>query len=190
MRSALDTLYRLSGALSAFFLMMIGVSIVGQIAGRFINVAFDATEISGFCMAASMFLGLAYTFRAGAHIRVSLLITRLGLGGRRWVQILCCALGGFGCIYFAVNVWMIVLESREFGDTSPGLMAVPFWIPQIGMAVGISIMAIAFLDEMVAVLRGKQPDFTDAEAQAIGEIELVEVPAENAKSRDMAGAVR
>ncbi len=179
MRRALDRLYKVSGALSAFFLMMIGVTIVGQILGRFVNVAFDATEISGFCMAASMFLGLAYTFRSGAHIRVSLLITRLGMGGRRWVEILCCALAGGGCLYFAWNAWEIVLESKEFGDTSPGLMAVPFWIPQIGMATGISILAVAFLDEMVEVLMGKQPDFTDAEAQAIGEIEVVTVSAED-----------
>jgi TRAP-type C4-dicarboxylate transport system permease small subunit len=61
MRRFLDSVYAVSGGLSAFFLMMIGVSILGQIIGRRFNVAFDATEISGFCMAASTFLGLAYT---------------------------------------------------------------------------------------------------------------------------------
>ncbi len=169
MRRSLDTLYRASGGLSAFFLMMIGVTILGQIVGRLLGVAFDATEISGFCMAASTFLGLAYTLRAGAHIRVNLLVGRFGPQGRRVVEIWCCALGGLGIAYFSVNAWMMTYDSLVFGDTSPGLMAVPFWIPQIGMSLGATILAISLFDELFQVLGGKVPEFLDAEAQAIGE---------------------
>ncbi len=61
------------------------------------------------------------------------------------------------------------MSSFLFGDTSPGLMAVPFWIPQIGMALGSTIMAIGLVDELVQTLAGKIPDFADAEAQAIGD---------------------
>lgn len=181
MRRALDLMYRLSGGLAAFFLAMIGVTIVLQILGRFLNFAFDATEISGFCMAASLFLGHAYTFNTGSHIRVNLLISRLGLGGKRWIEIWCCALGTIGCAYFAWNAWEMTVESLDFGDKSPGLMAVPFWIPQVGMSLGITMLAIGFLDDLVQVLRGKVPDFADAEAQAIGD-EL------EAASADMAAA--
>lgn len=169
MRRFLDTLYTVSGALAAFFLMMIGVSILLQIAGRLLNIAFDATEISGFCMAASTFLGLAYTLRAGAHIRVNLLISRFGPRGRRLIEIWCCALGGVALAFFSVNAWMMVYDSMVYGDTSPGLMAVPFWIPQIGMALGGTILAVALFDELAEVLGGKTPEFLDAEAQAIGE---------------------
>jgi TRAP-type C4-dicarboxylate transport system permease small subunit len=179
MRHHLDRLYRVSGILSAFFLMMIGVTILGQIAGRFLNFAFDATEISGFCMAASTFLGLAYTLNAGAHIRVNLLIGKLAPQGRRTVEIWCCAVGGVAFAFFAVNAWAMTWESFVFGDTSPGLMAVPFWIPQSGMSLGATIMAIGLFDELVQVLRGKVPDFADAEAQAIGEELEVGVAAMN-----------
>lgn len=169
MRRFLDTVYAVSGGLSAFFLMMIGVSIFGQIVFRRFGIAFDATEISGFCMAASTFLGLAYTLRAGAHIRVNLLIGRFGPAGRRWTEIWCCGLGGAALAFFSVNAWLMTFESFEFKDTSPGLMAVPFWIPQIGMSLGATILAVALFDELLQVLRGKIPEFLDAEAQAIGE---------------------
>lgn len=169
MRPALDALYRLSGLLSAFFLMMIGVTILAQIAGRFLDFAFDATEISGFCMAASTFLGLAYTLNAGAHIRVNLLVGKLAPKNRRWIEIWCCVVGVAAFALFSVKAWEMAYESFLFGDTSPGLMAVPFWIPQIGMALGGTIMAIGLLDELVLTLGGKIPDFADAEAQAIGE---------------------
>ncbi|WP_421994050.1 TRAP transporter small permease [Reyranella sp.] len=169
MRPALDALYRFSGLLSAFFLMMIGVTIVAQIAGRFLNYTFDATEVSGFCMAASTFLGLAYTLNAGAHIRVNLLIGRFAPEHRRWIEIWCCALGAISFAFFSYKAWEMAYDSYLFGDTSPGLMAVPFWIPQIGMALGATIMSIGLIDELVQTLGGKVPDFADAEAQAIGE---------------------
>ncbi len=169
MRRALDILYSSSGLLSAFFLMMIGVTILLQIAGRFLNFAFDATEVSGFCMAASTFFGLAYTLKAGAHIRVNLLVGKLSAPNRRGVEIWCCALGAAAFAYVSVNAWLMAYDSFLFGDTSPGLMAVPFWIPQIGMALGASIMTIGLVDELVLALGGRIPDFADAEAQAIGD---------------------
>ena len=181
MRRALNLMYRLSGGLAAFFLAMIGVTIMLQILGRFLNFTFDATEISGFCMAASLFLGHAYTFNTGSHVRVNLLISRLGLGGKRWIEIWCCVVGVLGGAYFAWHSWEMTIESLQFGDKSPGLMAVPFWIPQIGMSLGITMLAVGFLDDLLQVLGGKVPDFADAEAQAIGE-EL------EAASADMAAA--
>lgn len=182
MRRALDILYSSSGLLSAFFLMMIGVTILLQIAGRFLNFAFDATEVSGFCMAASTFFGLAYTLKAGAHIRVNLLVGKLSAPNRRGVEIWCCTLGAAAFAYVSVNAWLMAYDSFLFGDTSPGLMAVPFWIPQLGMALGSSIMTIGLVDELVLALGGRIPDFADAEAQAIGD-EL------EAASVDMAGEV-
>lgn len=182
MRRALDILYSSSGLLSAFFLMMIGVTILLQIAGRFLNFAFDATEVSGFCMAASTFFGLAYTLKAGAHIRVNLLVGKLSAPNRRGVEIWCCTLGAAAFAYVSVNAWLMAYDSFLFGDTSPGLMAVPFWIPQLGMALGASIMTIGLVDELVLALGGRIPDFADAEAQAIGD-EL------EAASVDMAGEV-
>jgi TRAP-type C4-dicarboxylate transport system permease small subunit len=167
MRHALDNLYSFSGLLAAFFLVMIGVTILLQIAGRFLHFAFDATEISGFCMAASTFLGLAYTLRANAHIRVTLMVGKLSAENKRRVEIWCCALGAAAFAYVSVNAWLMAYESFLFGDTSPGLMAVPFWIPQIGMSLGASIMTIGFVDELVQTISGRIPDFADAEAQAI-----------------------
>ncbi len=169
MRPALEVLYRASGLLSAFFLAMIGVTILLQIAGRFFGFAFDATEVSGFCMAASTFLGLAYTLHAGAHIRVNLLVGKLAAVNRRRIEIWCCGLGAAAFAFFSVKAWEMTWESFLFGDTSPGLMAVPFWIPQSGMALGATIMTIALVDELVQALAGKVPDFVDAEAQAIGD---------------------
>ena len=85
------------------------------------------------------------------------------------VEIWCCGLGAVAFAYVSGNAWLMTYDSFLFGDTSPGLMAVPFWIPQIGMSLGAAIMTVGFVDELVQTIGGKIPDFADAEAQAIDE---------------------
>ena len=168
MRTVLDRLYLYSGYLACVFLALIGLSILGQIAGRFLRFTFDATEISGFFMAASTFLGLAYTFHTDSHIRVNILITRLGPAASRIAELWCSGLAAIACAYWTFETFQMVRLSVELNDISPGLMAVPFWIPQSAVLLGVALFTIACADNFVSTLYGKVPDFSDAEAHALG----------------------
>jgi len=158
-RRFLDTLYLASGVLAGVFLAGIAVTIILQIAGRFAGLTIDSTESAGFCMAASSFLGLAYALKSGEHIRVNLLIRYLSPGARRLIELWCCAFGAVGMAIFAWWAFDLVWQSYTFGDLSPGLLAMPFWIPQLGMAVGASLMVVAFVDEFVCILAGLIPAY-------------------------------
>src|SRR6266704_2860858 len=75
MRRALDLLYKGSGFLAGFFLVAIAVLSAAQIAARELGfAAYSYDDFAGFCLAASSFLGLAYTFRENEHIRMTLLL--------------------------------------------------------------------------------------------------------------------
>ena len=47
-------------------------------------------------------------------------------------------------------------QSHQFNDVSTGNDATPLWIPQLTMAAGTVIFAIAFIDELVLELRGRR----------------------------------
>jgi hypothetical protein len=47
-------------------------------------------------------------------------------------------------------------QSNTFHDISTGNDATPLWIPQLGMAAGTVVLAIAFVDELVLELRGQR----------------------------------
>ena len=158
-RSVLDKVYIASGVLAGVFLAGIAVTIILQIAGRFVGVTVDSTESAGFCMAASSFLGLAYALKSGEHIRVNLLIRYLPAGPRRLIELWCCAFGAVGMAIFAWWAFDLVGQSYMFGDLSPGLLAMPFWIPQLGMALGASLMVVAFIDEFVCIVSGLVPAY-------------------------------
>lgn len=164
LRRLLDGLYLASGILAGLFLAAIGATIVAQIAGRLVGWTIDSTELAGFCMAASTFLGLAYTLKSGTHVRVNLLIRRLPAPLKRPSEIGCCLVGIVASAYFTWFAVLLALQSWRFGDTSPGLLAAPFWIPQTGMAIGGALLVIAFLDELTIVWRGGQAGYEREEA--------------------------
>ena len=166
-RGVLDRFYEACGYIAAAFLVGIGLAIVSQIVGRLRGVTVDATEAAGLCLAASTFFGLAHTFRRGGHVRINLIVDRLPESWRHGVEILNCLLGTVVVSFLAWHVASLALQSREFNDVSPGLLAMPFWIPQTGVAIGIAALAIAFIDELVWLIGGGRPRY-----EAPDEVEL------------------
>lgn len=176
MRTILDRFYKFCGFLACLNVLGILASVILQVISRFIKFTFDATEISGFCLAAASFLGLAYTFRAGAHIRMTAVIHRATGSTKRAIELFCTALSTVVMAYFTFYAADMMLDSWIIGDKSPGLMAVPFWIPQTTMVIGLAGLAIAFADEFVEVWYGKDPNFKDVEQLEVEEALAVKVP--------------
>jgi TRAP-type C4-dicarboxylate transport system permease small subunit len=62
----------------------------------------------------------------------------------------------------------LVNDSYEFREAASALLPVPLWIPRITMVVGTVVLTIAFLDELVHVLRGGRARYERPEAQTEG----------------------
>lgn len=170
MRGLLDILYRASGALAAMFLCAIALVVLGQVAANIVDaiakwitgtpiglVIPSYAEFAGFFLAAATFFALAYTLRHGGHIRVTLVLQALPPRLRHAAEVWCLAVAVGLSGYFTVFMVMLCLESWRFGDMSTGMVAIPIWIPQSAMALGLVVLTTALLDELVAVLRGATP---------------------------------
>ena len=169
MRALLEAIYRLSGAAAGFFLVMIGVLSLMQVSGRLLGFAahsFD--EYAGYCMAASTFLGLTWTFRCNEHIRLSLLLARTRGGMRRAMEILCLAVAVGIIGFFAWATIEMTWTSYILKEPSQGLVPILLWIPQSGMAIGLTVMLVALLDDLLGVIAGKQPSYDAATAPVDG----------------------
>lgn len=170
MRRALDHLYLWSGYAAALFLAAIAATIVAQITGRFFGVAIDSTESAGFSMAASTFLGLAHTFKQGGHIRVTLLVGLAKGRLRQAIELWAVGFAAAAMAYFSYWACDFTYYSYVFHEISPGLLAVPFWIPRLAMALGGIILTIALADEFVQVLRGMVPSYEANAEAALGAV--------------------
>lgn len=160
MARVLDLVFKTAGLLAGCFLVAIGVLVLAQIGGRLIGLQLvGADEFARYSLAATSFLGLAYSFRMGAHIRVTLLVDRFATLPKRLILIvaLLIALAVIGQL--AYHTLMMVHETWTFGDMSPGQIAYPLWIPQLSMATGMLLFALALAEDLVRVLLGRIPNF-------------------------------
>lgn len=178
MRKALDQLY--GAALVGACLSMITIAtlvfaeVLGRVADRFLMLAgvgrFGFTvpslaEIGGFLFVAASFLALPATLRAGGHVRVTLALRAFGARGERAMNVL-VLLVAIGLTCFALwSVWTMTYTSYLRGSLSIGIIAIPLWIPQAAMSTGLTVFAIALIDELVALLRGGNSAFQLAESQ-------------------------
>ncbi|MFN4173382.1 MAG: TRAP transporter small permease [Pseudorhodobacter sp.] len=159
LRSLIHRLYLVCGYAAAFFLAAIAVATLAQIIARQMGRAVETTEISGFFLAASTFLALAYTFVNGGHVRITILPNVVPRRVTRWVELWCCAVGIGITFYAALQMTLFTLETYRFGDLSPGMMAVPLWIPQTAVAVGLAVMCIGIIEQATLVLTGRPPGY-------------------------------
>ncbi len=124
----LDRLYLVSGAISAFFLLMILVIIVLQMVTRWSSIAFPgSTEFAGYAMAATSFFALAYALNRGAHIRVSIFLN-LNAFTRRWLDLFATFLAAIIATYFARYAVKTNLLSKILNDRTQGQDMVPEWL--------------------------------------------------------------
>ena len=172
MRRSLTILYNLSGALAAFCILSITLlvfaqvclNLVDKLAVLFVGQAIGLTipsysDFTGFLLAASTFLGLAYTLRAGGHIRVTLVTGLLGDLARRRIETLVLAVALAMVAYGTVYMGLLVAESHEFGDRTSGMVSLPLWIVQMPVAVGLVVLTIALLDELTRALMGQPASY-------------------------------
>jgi len=155
MRKPLEHLYNAAGVLAAFFMVATLAMVLASVAGRLLNFNLRGSDAyAGYCMAAASFLALAHTLHRGEHIRVTLLLRRFGARVSHALELWCHAAGTFLACAFAFYSARLTWQSRMFNDISQGNDATPLWIPQLSMAIGTAVFAIAMADGFVAHLRG------------------------------------
>lgn len=159
MNSPLRYLYLGCGVLAALFMVAIALLVLVSIIARLLGLHVSGlADYAGYCMAASSFLALAYTFAHGGHIRVTLILSRFHGGARRWAELWCLGVAGFLACYFAYYSIKMVQVSHKINDISQGPDATPLWIPQLSMALGTVVLAIALVERFIAVWRGAPPE--------------------------------
>ena len=164
MRRALDFLYDASGAFAAVCLAGICALMLAQSFGREVGLLIrGADDITAWLTAASAFFALGHTFRHGELVRVGLWIDMLKGGARRRAEIAALSVTALCAGYMLWAVSKFVFESWKFDEVAQGLIKIPIWIPQLSFVLGVLIFFVAVLDELVAVLRGRQPAYQIAE---------------------------
>lgn len=145
--AAVDTLSDAAGVLAAAATVVLTIMVTAGVAARRVfNAPFlFVEELSGYLVLAIVFLGLAYTLKAGGHIRVDLVLEHTAGAVRTALQVVCLlvALVWAGCV--VAGTWRLLTEYWTQNVRSFAYLQTPLWIPGTVMVVGAVLLVLQIL---------------------------------------------
>lgn len=139
---ALQVSFRLIDALLILVgLRRMGISITG------------VSEMASYLLVGAAFLGLAYTFVHHAHIRVTLLISRLPSAIRVWFEVFGLIVALAISLLLGYGLIELARESLHYNDVSSGFLSIPLWIPQTVLATSVGLLCLALTEALIIALR-------------------------------------
>ena len=158
---ALGGLVAAANAVSAAFVLRRMVRGVADITGRYVfnSPVPMAYEVGSFMLVFIVFLALASTQRAGAHIRVEFLTLRLPPRARACLDMLAY---GLGLLVYVTILWRgfgWAWTSWQVGDYVAGLINIPRYPSQFVVPLGAAILCLQFVADVARRLQDlkKQP---------------------------------
>jgi TRAP-type C4-dicarboxylate transport system permease small subunit len=173
---AIDQLGRLDGWLGAACLAALTCLMLGEVLLRTLSDIFPwvptdipvAWEYSSYLMAAAFTFGAAMTLRAGGHIRVTLVVARVGPVTRRWMETMLAALGAAFTAYLALAMINFTWRSFSSGQVSISSES-PLWVPQALVTFGICLLVLQFVARFLQAAFGLPLEDLNMRAASVAE---------------------
>ena len=132
----LDRVYLGFGILSAIFMVIILLLIVGQMVARWTSTVFPGgTEFAGYAMACTSFFALAFALTQGSHIRVSIFLNMNDFL-KFWLDAFAMLVSAWTATYFARYAVKTNFLSEVLNDRTQGLDQVPEWCLSLFSMIG------------------------------------------------------
>ena len=152
----LNNLYKFSGYIAAFFLILVASFILTGIASRIFGFYIRGlAEYSGYSMAASSFFALSYTFIDGGHIRITLFLEKATGLKKRFLEIWSLTVATIFSGYMAFYFLKMLKISYEFQERSEGADEILIWIPQTSVAIGSLLFFICVFHQFILKIASK-----------------------------------
>ena len=160
----MKTLYNLVNKLSlwgAYLSSILLVSLVLLILTEiFIRYFFNmstliADEYSGYLFLASVFLGLSYTFKENAHIRINILTSRMSEKSNKFIDIFAGSITIVVLLFALYRTILFTFDSYEMEMLSESVSQTPLYLTQLVMPLGLSLFILSVL---IFVIKGMKND--------------------------------
>jgi TRAP-type C4-dicarboxylate transport system permease small subunit len=133
----------------AIIVLILAEILVRTFAGR---STFITEEYAGYLLCWFAFLGMAYTLRADGHIRVNIILSRLGAKRRALFEVFGALVGMAAFGYLTVFLFMLFYDSAVTGVKSMHFSETPLFIPQLVAVLGSALMVLEFVALVVEKL--------------------------------------
>ena len=147
---SLNKIYKFSGYIAAFFLILVAVFILLGILSRLFGFYIRGlAEYSGYCMAASSFFALSYTFIEGGHIRITLFLEKAVGKKKYFLEVWCLFVASLFSCFLAFYFLKMLFISYNFQERSEGADEILIWIPQTSVAIGACLFCVCVSHQLL-----------------------------------------
>ena len=117
------------------------------------NPPMVADEFSAYMLVALSSLGLAYTWRRGGHVRITLLVSRLPVQLAGWLRLVVLIIIFFFMIALTHSAFSMVVYAHEINLRSDTWLTFPLIWPQLTVFIGFLMLTLILPTEIVKVYR-------------------------------------
>jgi TRAP-type transport system small permease protein len=110
-----------------------------------------ASEYSGYALSGMIYLAMGFTFREGAHIRITFLKDRLKGKARRAIELFCLLFALVLCALSCRFALDLAMSSYARNLTAYTVAETPLWAPQFILFAGMCIFTFQILTLLVAL---------------------------------------
>lgn len=138
-----------AGIIVFLMTILITVDVIGRKIGHSTGVA---QELSGYGLVFITLMALAYTLRAGEHINIDLVTSRLPQTVQKWLKVVTSVIAVGFCIWLIWHTTGDVIDSYIGKSVSRTLLHTPMWPLQLFVPLGLSLFVLAVLSEIIRTI--------------------------------------
>ena len=151
----IDKLSDYGAYLSSVFMILIVALILFEIFLRtfFHTSTLISDEFSAYFFVAVVMLGLSYTFKENGHIRITLILSRLGKKTEKVFDIITSTIALILTLFIFYHSLIMVIETCKLDMRADSIAETPIFIPQIALPVGLFLFALQITVKIIRRIR-------------------------------------
>ena len=152
----IDRISVASGHLCAYLVGILIFLVLFEVVTRYLFswTPLIADEFSRYMVIAISFLGMAYAWREGAHVRVEALVSRLPVRERTWIRLATIIIGFVFVIALMYGSTEFYERSIEQNRRSDSWMRIRMIYPEMLIVIGFFLLALQMLTSIFKIIAG------------------------------------
>ena len=162
--SVIERIAYLGGYLSGWLVPLMMMLVVVDVFMRYVmhRPLMVSDEFSAYMLVALSFLGLAYTWRQGGHVRIEIVVTRLSPRVYNWVRLIGLILTFIFMIELDRAAYKMIVYALQINLRSSTWLMFPLFWPQLTVFIGFVLLTLLLVIDIfrfgVKVLAGKKAE--------------------------------
>jgi TRAP-type C4-dicarboxylate transport system permease small subunit len=162
--SVIDKIADLGGYFSGWLVPLMMILVVVEVFTRYVldRPLMVADEVSAYMLVALSFLGLAYTWRQGGHVRITILVSRLPGKAAAWVRLIGLIMTFIFMIELDRAAYKMIVYALQINLRSSTWLMFPLFWPQLTVFIGFVLLTLLLVIDIfrtgVKIRTGKKAE--------------------------------